>query len=227
MKIKYIYPVLILVLLRSVSVAQVNSFTIDSSKFNKPVMLMLDTIYKDDQGGRIRMGEISKSKAGEARIDSARKALRAIDAKNLVKVRAIINKYGWLGPQDVGMNSSQGLFLVIQHADLATQEEYLPMVRKAVKDGKTLSSNLALLEDRVAMRQGKKQIYGSQLFNNKTTGKLCFYPIEDPDHVDERRKAVDLQPIAAYAKLFNLTWDTAAYKNSLPEIEKAAKEQKL
>ncbi|MBB6110888.1 hypothetical protein SAMN05421821_10998 [Mucilaginibacter lappiensis] len=227
MKMKHIYLVLILVFLRLMSMAQVNSFTIDSSKFNKPVMLMLDTIYKDDQGGRVRMGEISKSKASEAQIDSARKALRAIDAKNLVKVRAIINKYGWLGPQDVGMNSSQGLFLTIQHADLATQEEYLPMVKKAVKDGKTLSSNLALLEDRVAMRQGKKQIYGSQLFTNKATGKLCFYPIEDPDHVDERRKTVDLQPIAEYAKVFNLTWDITAYKNSLPEIEKAAKEQKL
>ncbi len=36
----------------------------------------------------------------------------------------------------------------LQHADLPTQEKYLPMIRQAEKDGKTLSSNLALLEDR-------------------------------------------------------------------------------
>lgn len=227
MKLKQIYPALILVFLSSVSIAQVNSFTIDSNKFNKSAMLMLDTIYKDDQGGRYRMQELSKNKATGPQIDSAIKAMREIDAKNLIKIRGIIKKYGWLGPQDVGMNSSQGLFLVIQHADLATQEEYLPMIRDAVKEGKTLSSNLALLEDRVAMREGKKQIYGSQVFRSKTTGKMYFYPIEDPDHVDERRKTVDLQPIAEYAKLFNLNWDIAEYKRSLPEIEKAAKEQKL
>jgi ribosome-associated toxin RatA of RatAB toxin-antitoxin module len=56
---------------------------------------------------------------------------------------------------------------------------------------------------------------------------MCFYPIADPDHVDERRKTMGLQPIADYAKLFNLAWDVEQYKKELPEIEKAAKEQKL
>ena len=186
-------------------------------------MLVLDSIYKDDQGARYKVQDLSKNKASSAQIDSAMKVVRENDTRDLIKVTAIIDKYGWLGPQDVGINGSQALFLVIQHADLATQQKYLPMIRTAVKDGKTFSSNLALLEDRVAMREGKNQIYGSQLFRNKTTGKMCFYPIADPDHVDEKRKTMGLQPIADYAKLFNLNWDVEEYKKDLPEIEKAAR----
>jgi hypothetical protein len=51
--------------------------------------------------------------------------------------------------------------MVIQHADLPMQERYLPMIRKAERDGEILSSNLAIMEDRIAMRHGEKQIYGS------------------------------------------------------------------
>ncbi|MFA6246875.1 MAG: DUF6624 domain-containing protein [Mucilaginibacter sp.] len=211
-----------ILLISTVSIAQVNSFTIDSSKFNKPLMLTLDTIYKADQGSRYRMQDLSKAKATASQIDSARKAIHIADSLNLVKVVNIIDRYGWLGPQDVGMNGSQALFLVIQHASLATQQKYLPLIRTAEKNGKTLSSNLAILEDRINMREKKKQIYGSQVFKNKLTGEMCFYPIADPDHVDDKRKAMGLQPIADYAKLFNLTWDVEMYKKNLPEIEKAA-----
>ena len=209
-------------LLSATSFAQVNSFTIDSSKFNRPLMLALDTIYKADQGSRYRMQDLSKTKATASQIDSAKKAIHIADSLNLVKVVNIIDRYGWLGPQDVGMNESQALFLVIQHASLATQQKYLPLIRTAEKNGKTLSSNLAILEDRINMREKKKQVYGSQVFKNKLTGEMCFYPIADPDHVDEKRKAMGLQPIADYAKLFNLSWDAEVYKKNLPEIEKAA-----
>ena len=149
--------------------AQVNTFEIDSSKFNKPLMLSLDSIYKEDQQSRLKLANF---KSGTPEADSLWKVIREKDRSDLVNVEQILDKYGWLGPQNVGINASQALFLVIQHADLPTQEKYLPVIRQAVKDGKTLPSNLALMEDRVAMRQGKPQIYGSQLFTDKKTGKL-------------------------------------------------------
>jgi hypothetical protein len=134
------------------------------------------------------------------------------DSLNLIKVEKILNNDGWQGPQDVGMNASLALFLVIQHAGLSKQEKYLPVVQNAVKDGKTLSSNLAILEDRIATRQSKKQIYGSQGFTYKVTGARDVYPIIDPDHLDERRKAMGMPPMADYLKSMNLIWDLEAYK---------------
>ena len=63
-------------------------------------------------------------------------------------------------------------------------KKYLPVVESAVKEGKTLASNLALLTDRIALREGGKQIYGSQVWIDKNTGKKYFQPIENPDKVD-------------------------------------------
>ncbi len=42
---------------------------------------------------------------------------------------------------------------------------------------------------------GKNQIYGSQLRSDPKTGKIELYPIDDPEHVDERRAKVGLPPL--------------------------------
>jgi hypothetical protein len=206
--------------------AQVNSFSIDSNKFSKPLMLTLDSLCQDDQAPRYRYLAAVKNKEGTSRIDSLRNIMRQQDAENLKKVNAIIGKYGWLGPQRVGMNASQALFLVIQHADLATQQRYLPMIRAAEKKGEILSSNLAILEDRINMREGKRQVYGSQTFSDKT-GKTYIYPITDPDHLDDRRKSMGLGAMQEYVKAFHIEWNVDAYIKMIPEIEKIAAQYKL
>jgi hypothetical protein len=51
----------------------------------------------------------------------------------------------------------------LQHSNIKNQEKYLPIIRQAYKNGEIDSGKLALLEDRVAIRQGKRQIYGTQV----------------------------------------------------------------
>ena len=195
--------------------AQVTSFTLDSAKFNKPVMKQLDSIYKEDQDTRmayIKLLNAKQQNSAEGKAAAAK--MRATDSLNQLFVEGILSKYGWLAPQDVGIYGSQALFLVIQHANLPMQEKYLPMIRKAEKEGRILSSNLALLEDRVALRQGKKQLYGSQV-GIDAKGEKSVQPLEDPDHVDERRKAMGLPPLAEYLeKSFQMKWDVEAYKKA-------------
>lgn len=203
--------------------AQVTSFSIDSSLFKKELLPSLDVIYKDDQSYRYTVTELYKNKADKKQTDSVWKIIREKDSLNLIQVERILNQYGWLGPQDVGMNGSQALFLVIQHADLATQQKYLPMIRKAEKEGKILSSNLAILEDRIAMREGKKQPYGSQIIADRETGEQYVYPVEDPDNLDKRRSAMGLQPMKKYFP----QWDLEAYKKKLPEIVEKARKRNI
>jgi hypothetical protein len=207
--------------------AQVTSFEIDSNKFNKPLMRILDSLYKNDQTSRYDYLNAVKSKASSFVIDSLLSVLRKKDKENLETAKAIISKYGWLGPQKVGMNASQGLFLIIQHADLTTQEKYLPVIRAAEKAGELQSSNLAILEDRILMRKGMKQRFGSQGFSDKQNGKKYIYPIADPDLLDKRRKSMGLVPMKEYAEAMNMIWDLEAYKKFLPELEKIAAKQKL
>lgn len=131
--------------------------------------------------------------------------IQFIDSTNQVQVEALIAKYGWLGINFVGERGNNTLFLVIQHSDLTTQEKYLPMMQKSVEEGESRPGDLALLQDRVLMRQGKKQLYGSQvIFNEK--GEQEFYPIEDEENVNIRRASVGLQPLEDYAKYFGIDY---------------------
>jgi hypothetical protein len=104
------------------------------------------------------------------------------------------------------------MFMVIQHADLPIQEKYLPMIREAAAAGRAQPRHLAMLEDRVALREGRKQRYGTQLKWNESVKAYRIAPMEDPDHVDERRKAVGLSPLAIYLAQWGLNWDVEEYK---------------
>ncbi len=128
-----------------------------------------------------------------------------IDSGNLVQVNKLIERYGWLGNSFVGNRGNQTIFLVVQHADLATQEKYLPLMQKSVNEGESNKRDFALLQDRVLMRQEKKQIYGSQVVFNKQGGPE-FYPIEDEKNVNVRREKMGLQPIEEYAKYFGIDY---------------------
>lgn len=145
------------------------------------------------------------------------------DSLNLVAVSAILTQYGWLGKEQVGEETNKALFMVIQHADQAMQERYLPMMQEAVKVNTLKPSSFALLQDRLALRQGRKQIYGSQLAWNLKTNQYYVLAIEDPDHVDELRKSVGLVPIAVYIKdCCQLIWDVAAYKRDIFSLKSSA-----
>lgn len=146
------------------------------------------------------------------------------DSITTIKVTAIIDKYGWIGTDKIGSQCNSTLFMVIQHSNLETQEKYLPIMNEAVKNGKAKPSNLAMLEDRIAMRKGEKQIYGSQLMPDNQKQILYLAPLLDPDNVDKRRAEVGLPPLAEYLENWKMKWDMEQYKKDLPFIEAKQKE---
>ncbi len=193
------------------------------ASLNRPLVAILDTVYQTDQQYRKQVDEVKKKYGHDSKeMGELWKTINYYDSVNLIKVTAIIDKYGWVGPDVVGNRGSSAIFLVIQHSDIDVQDKYLPMMREAVRNNKAQPSSLALLEDRVALRHGKKQVYGSQINCN---GDDCWVsPLEDPDNVDKRRAEVGLQPLANYVLQWGIKWDVAAYKNQLPEIEKKEKQ---
>ena len=193
------------------------------ANYNQPVKKELEKIYSSDQGIRDEYVNAQKKYVTKHRVtDSLAKIMMHYDSINIVKVTKILDRYGWLGEDKVGARGNVTLFLVIQHADLAVQQKYLPMMRKAMKAGKASAGSLALLEDRVALGEGRKQLYGSQLAMKKD-GSFYLLPLQDPDHVDLRRAKVGLGPIADYVKRWKIVWDLEAYKKELPELEKLNK----
>lgn len=161
----------------------------------------LEHIHDLDQNDRHNVGFFIG-----AQKDSVVAQMTLHDSLNLVRVTAIIDSAGWLGADVIGQKANQALFLVIQHADAKpeVQAQYLPLMRHAVQEGKANSWELALLEDRVRVNHNQPQIYGSQI--GWKDGKGFIRPIEDEEHVNERRAAVRLEPLEKYAERFDLHW---------------------
>ena len=191
------------------------------ANYDKPLQQELLQIFKDDQNIRRQYIDSSKKYGyNNPIVDSLTKVMIFNDSVDLEKVTKILDTKGWVGKDKVGGQANQTLFLVIQHADIKTQQKYLPMMREAVKKGNASSGSLALLEDRVALREGKKQIYGSQIGRNTKTNNFYVEPLEDPDNVDKRRSEVGLGTLSDYVKNWNINWNVEEYKKKLPEIEK-------
>lgn len=177
------------------------------AKLNKPLMRSLDTIYTKDQEYRSMIDSVETKYGIQSpeKIALFKKMVRN-DSLNLLQVRKMISSYGWLGDDIVGEQGNTTVWLVVQHADLKTQLKYLPLLRRSVKKGKSKPYHLALMEDRVLVYQGKKQIYGSQYQEDKITGKVSICPIQDEHFVDERRKSVGLPPLEDDAKVYGIDY---------------------
>jgi hypothetical protein len=140
--------------------------------FDKPLKEQLEKIYVRDQTLRqlyVDAEEKFGKDSGEMRyfwglVDEQ-------DSLNEAEVVKIIEERGWVGIPLVGGQANITLWLVIQHAPLETQEKYLPLLRASVLKGESSGSHLALLEDRIQMRNGQPQTYGSQITSDKESGQ--------------------------------------------------------
>jgi hypothetical protein len=197
------------------------------ANYDKPLQKELIEIFKEDQDIRNKYVLAQKTYGYESKeVDSLGKIMLLKDSLNLIKIVKILDEKGWVGKDKVGQQANTTLFLVIQHSDLKVQQKYLPMMKDAVKKGNADAGSLALLEDRIALREGKKQIYGSQIGTNPVTKIKYVLPLEDPDNVDKRRIEVGLGTLADYVKNWNITWNVEQYKKDLPEIEEMIKQKK-
>jgi hypothetical protein len=136
--------------------------------------------------------------------------MAASDTANEKRLAGIVQRHGWPGSSMVGQDGSLAAFLVLQHASLAAQERYLPMLRDAAARHELAPSLLAMLEDRVRLQRHQPQIYGTQMQENPATHRLELYTLEDPARVDERRASVGLPPLADYLAHFGVQYTPPA-----------------
>jgi hypothetical protein len=126
--------------------------------------------------------------------------MRDIDSSNNTRMKEIVKEFGWPGPELVGEDGRDAAFILIQHGDYQFQKEVLPLVREAYRADKLPGQFYALLLDRVLVREGKPQVYGTQAKSaDKWKGhEPVLDPIEDKANVDKRRAEVGLPPLAEY-----------------------------
>lgn len=59
--------------------------------------------------------------------------------------------------------------------------------------------NIAYLEDRVAVSDGRPQVYGTQFYED-SDGQMQPRPIFDPENIERRRKEMGLETFEEYQK---------------------------
>ena len=138
-----------------------------------------------------------------------------LDSKNQKRIEEIINQYGYPSKKLVGKKAGKTAFHVIQHADQKTQEKYLPVCEKAVKNGDLEMKYLAVMIDQIMVGQKKPQIYGTQsAINPVTYEKYIVEPIVDVKNINKRSASIGLSTIEDYAKNIKATYQIIPQKLS-------------
>ena len=147
--------------------------------FDPSLRAELLDIARSDQTMRVRLDSLGRARGAPLPDSIATPLWEEIgraDSLNLARLEWVVAEHGWPRVSRVGRPAAQAAFLVVQHSPLDVQERYLALLRSAVEAGEGIPSNLAYLTDRIRVRRGEPQVYGSQLQRNPTTGALEFSP---------------------------------------------------
>lgn len=129
------------------------------------------------------------------------KRLGEIDTKTSNFMKEIVSLIGLPTISKVGEKASNNAWLLVQHSpDMKFQKRYLRLLKKNISDVK--KANIAYLDDRLLVSEGKQQLYGTQLQKNKGTGEWEFCEIKDRANVNKRRKEMGLGSLEEYMKDF-------------------------
>lgn len=180
----------------------------NASGVDLTLMEEFENIRYEDQRYRQEMRGVAEKYGRQSpQLDSLWTLQSVADSINTVRIVSILNERGYPGKSLVGPSQASTAFLVIQHADLELQEKYLPMISEAADNEEVPWRSVALLVDRVNVRNERPQIFGSQVSSDQDTGESFFSEIKDPRNVDAVRQKVGLGPLADYAKFFDFEWD--------------------
>ena len=146
----------------------------------------LEWIFERDQYDRMLWFLASnKRRESPERIEMLARRAMDTDSTNLQLVSQILSESGYPRKSKVGDFATQTVWMIIQHSDLGRIKQFLPQLEEAVRQGDLSPAYVAATKDRIDIREGRPQKYGTQ-FN-------C--PLLDSLHVNEWRQEVGLLPI--------------------------------
>jgi hypothetical protein len=118
--------------------------------------------------------------------------MRKCHEENAELLQNYISQYGWPFPSKFGNELHETAWFIAIHAISKPKllKQVLNILENALKKGEKVAPEYAKLFDRIAIYEGRKQVYGTQFFPSKNG----FYARDllDPDNVDQRRTSLGL-----------------------------------
>lgn len=122
--------------------------------------------------------------------------MEALHNSNAKMLNEIIDRIGYPTSDKVGKEASEAAWLVVQHSigQPSFMKKCVKLLEMAVKQDKANPINLAYLSDRIAVFEGKPQLYGTQ-FDWDENGEMSPKPFDNMTKVNDRRSSVSLNTL--------------------------------
>jgi len=181
----------------------IKSFTMDEIRDE------LEAMYDQDE-------ELVRETLGsEAHDRSTVTRILAIDQARSDRLKEIVDTIGWPTREMVGLKATEAAYMVIQHAghDIEFQNRCLAMMVDLVKQDQLPASYVALLSDRIRLFQNQPQLFGTQiamaLNEHGVMVPTPTIPIEDPEHLDDRRALMGMPPYHEFVGAIALAYEAS------------------
>ena len=157
--------------------------------------------------------------------DGYNERMAAVHCENADKLERIVDEFGWPGINLVGDEAAEAAWLVLQHAigNPPLQRKCLPMLQARAEAGDVAAYQVACLEDRICVFEGRPQLYGTQ-FDWDENGLMSPQPLADPQKVDDYRQSVGLGPLYEKIKEMRARADVEGHQ-SPRDFDKRQKEK--
>jgi hypothetical protein len=122
--------------------------------------------------------------------------MKELHSRNAKILSDIIDKIGYPTIDKVGKEANEATWLIIQHSIGLPEfmKKCAKLLEKAVNENKADPKSLAYLTDRIAVFEGKEQLYGTQ-FDWDEYGNLSPNHFDDINKVNRRRKSIGLNTL--------------------------------
>jgi hypothetical protein len=122
--------------------------------------------------------------------------MKELHNDNALVLNDIINIIGYPTIDKVGKEANEAAWLVIQHSieQPSFMKKCAKLLEKEVSESKADPRSLAYLKDRIAVFEGKPQLFGTQFDwdKNRNLSPIMF---DDLTKVNERRKSIGLNTL--------------------------------
>ena len=120
-----------------------------------------------------------------------------------IRVEKMFDKYEFLGYHKVGKDGSYNFWLLVQHSDKYPefQKRVLKAMNKEVRKGNAGPGEYAYLYDRIKVKAGEKQKFGTQVSYDSAGHPFPAVGLIDSANVDKFRKAYNMAPLKDYYEM--------------------------
>ncbi|MBW3466812.1 DUF6624 domain-containing protein [Arthrospiribacter ruber] len=142
------------------------------------------------------------------------KEMEALHIKNADQLNEIIESIGFPSMEKVGKEANEAAWLIIQHAISKPEfmRKCMALMGKQVKQTLEERRQIAYLMDRIAVFEGKPQLYGTQ-FDWDEKGLLGPSPHDGLERVNKRRKSIGFNSLEEQTDLMR---DQVKNENQIP-----------